>query len=79
MADEPEHAGEHLMLLSAVVAVEQDDLVSPVAVDLARMAKSDEVLPFVHRRSSLRTRVWHTMKARSPPGAGLVSTVEVGM
>ncbi len=44
VADEPEHAGEHLIAARAVMAVEQDDLVRLVAVDLACMAKSDEVL-----------------------------------
>ena len=44
VADEPEHAGQHLVAARAVVAVEQDDLVRLVAIDLAGMAKSDEML-----------------------------------
>ena len=47
------------------MAVEQDDLVRLVAVDLARMAKSDEVLR-VLAPVFVGTRVWHTMKGSKP-------------
>ncbi|MNR06779.1 hypothetical protein D3C85_1228680 [compost metagenome] len=45
VADEAEHAGEHLVAAGAVVRVQQDDFVGFTSgVDLAGMAQADHVL-----------------------------------
>ena len=47
LADEAEHAGQHLVAAGAVVRVEQDDLVHLGAVDLTCVAKAQHVLGVV--------------------------------
>ena len=47
LADEAEHARQHLVAAGAIVRVDQDDFVRLGAVDLARMAKAQHVLGVV--------------------------------